>query len=122
MRLGKGRRTIASSTSLASLAHPTTADWVDVQWDINGGLVWIPAASFISMELEGEAFTQDGKVRVLTKAHQNTNERELLAETDISVGAVTAALSGAIRGAFVKVQVKQGTTPGGTLNLALCLK
>lgn len=76
----------------------------------------------ISLLVRAEATTQDCNIKVLARPHPSYDWRELVAETGLTADTDTEVYADTIRDAQIKIQVKQGASPGGTVTIGVCLK
>lgn len=119
-----GARQQAAYTSLYATGVATTASYADVTFTDTAGrsVTEIPAGFAISLIVEAIAATQAVNVKVLHRSHPSATWRELAAETAVGTSSVTEVYADIVRGAQIKVQIKEGTTSGGTGTISLCLK
>lgn len=120
-----GERVIGSYISGFLSGIVTTAAFADVEFQDENGDPTGPAfdsATYISLQVQAIATVQDCKIRVLERASREADWIELVAETDVTLTQATTIFNDNVRGAQFKIQVKQGTSPGGLVNLSFCMK
>lgn len=113
----------------------TTDEWADVPFTVTSFLgsvarTVLPAAQFISGHLVAWSSTQATKVRVLAQSAEDAPWWELVTELDVPVqtetsdllNGVTEVLEATVRAHALRVQVKEGSSSGGAISLAGCLK
>lgn len=123
-KIARGAASQAASTILYKTGITTSSSYADVEFTLNASttLTEIDVSFGVSLEVEAKATTQDVKIKILTRAHSNAEWRELEGEADVTTSTVASVYSGAVRGAQVKIQVKEGSSSGGTLYVAVTVK
>jgi hypothetical protein len=102
----------------------TTGSYADVTFKRGDG-VEVSALSMqahISLMVEAKASGQDVKIKILQRAHSDAEWRELQAETDVTTASVAEVYADNVRAGEIKIQVKEGSTSGGTVMIAVCAK
>tara|TARA_R100000808_G_C2151643_1_gene160792 strand:+ start:2302 stop:2685 length:384 start_codon:yes stop_codon:yes gene_type:complete len=120
-----GERVSGSYISGYLAAAPTTAAFVDVQFEDESGDPTGPAfdtATYISLQVQAIATVQDAKIRVMERASREAAWIELVAEADVTTSQATTIYNGNARGSQMKIQLKQGSSPGGLVDVSFCLK
>lgn len=121
----RGKRGVIQAVQSYDVAdHETTSSYVDVAFvdDSGKSQTVLSVGHAISLLLRARAETQDCDIKVLARPAQNYPWRELVAETTLTAGTDTEVYADTIRDWQVKVQVKEGTTSGGTIDIGVCIK
>lgn len=102
----------------------TSSSYSDVAFEDDAGrsTAVLSVGHAISALIRAKASTQDCNIKVLARPATGYPWRELVAETALVADTDTEVLADTIRDWQLKVQVKEGGTSGGTVEVGVCLK